>query len=70
MSLEGKPKLDSNEYFVVVVIRGNLLYFFLGGWGMLKKNGLKMQYTRIIPSSKINLISKGQDFPDINQHFI
>ena len=65
MSLEGKPKLDNNEYFVVVVIRGNLLYFFWGG-GMLKKNGLKMQYTRIIPSSKINLISKDQDFPDTN----
>ena len=32
MSLEGKPKLDNNEYFVVVVIRGNLLYFFLGGY--------------------------------------
>ena len=69
MSLEGKPKLDSNEYFVVVVIRGNLPYYFLGG-GMLRKNGLKMQYTRIIPSSKINLIWKGQDFPDTNQHFI
>ena len=41
MSLEGKPKLDSNEYFVVVVIRGNLPYYFLGG-GMLRKNGLKM----------------------------
>ena len=66
MSLEGKPKLDNNEYVVVVVVvRGNLLYFFWGG-GMLKKNGLKMQYTRIIPSSKINLISKGQDFPDTN----
>ena len=32
MSLEGKPKLDSNEYFVVVVIRGNLPYFFGGGY--------------------------------------
>ena len=31
MSLEGKPKLDSNEYFVVVVIRGNLPYFWGGG---------------------------------------
>ena len=41
MSLEGKPKLDSNEYFVVVVIRINLPYYFLGG-GMLRKNGLKM----------------------------